>query len=76
MLRQKVRLAILCALAAGVIAFVALAALQYPVSTFFALTDEVGATAVPTELCLPTAGTLIMCVCCFCTREVYSIVHA
>ncbi|CAL5227558.1 g10550 [Coccomyxa viridis] len=40
-LRQKVRLAILCALAAGAIAFVALAALQYPVSTFFALTTEV-----------------------------------
>ena len=40
-LRQKVRLAIFSALAAGATAFVALAALQYPVSTFFALTNEV-----------------------------------
>ena len=40
-LRQKVRLSILCALAAGATAFVALAALQYPVSAFFALTYEV-----------------------------------
>ena len=41
MLRQKVRLAITCAVAAGATAFMALAALQYPVSAFFALTDEV-----------------------------------
>lgn len=41
MLRQKVRLAITCALAAGATAFVALAALQYPVAAFFALTSEV-----------------------------------
>ena len=40
-LRQKVRLAITCALAAGATAFVALAALQYPVAAFFALTSEV-----------------------------------
>lgn len=40
-LRQKVRLAIFSALAAGAIAFVALAALQHPVSAFFALTSEV-----------------------------------
>ena len=40
-LRQKVRLAIFSALAAGAIAFVALAALQYPLSAFFALASEV-----------------------------------
>ena len=50
MLRQKVRLAILCALAAGAIAFVALAALQYPVSTFFALTTEVCASSISNDI--------------------------
>ncbi len=55
-LRQKVRLAILCALAAGATAFVALAALQYPVSTFFALTSEVCASSALTMWCLPLDG--------------------
>ena len=42
-LRQKVRMALYCALAAGALAFAALAGLQFPVSAFFALTSEVRA---------------------------------
>jgi hypothetical protein len=42
-LQQKVRMALYCALAAGALAFAALASLQIPVSAFFALTSEVHA---------------------------------
>ena len=68
MLRQKVRLAITCAVAAGATAFMALAALQHPVSAFFALTDEVcasrfspnfvavcGLTFIPPAFCTSTS---------------------
>lgn len=52
MLRQKVRLAIYCALGAGAVAFAALAALQYPVSAFFTLTSEVRSNMLSAELLL------------------------
>ena len=51
-LRQKVRLAIYCALGAGAVAFAALAALQYPVSAFFTLTDEVRSNLLSAKLLL------------------------
>ena len=57
MLQQRVRLAIYCALGAGVIAFGALAGLQYPVSAFFALSSEV-------RLDLLTPGVVPSCARC------------
>ena len=46
-LQQRVWLAIYCALGAGVIAFGALAGLQFPVSAFFALSSEVRLSLLP-----------------------------
>ena len=60
-LQQRVRLAIYCALGAGVIAFAALAGLQFPVSAFFALSSEVRLSLLPLcgmhscATCLPHA---------------------
>ena len=49
-LQQRVWLAIYCALGAGVIAFGALAGLQFPVSAFFALSSEVRISLLPPSM--------------------------